>query len=132
MVHIVTDTTTKAEVVGLFVRGQLDLTAVNAFRESLTRATRTSRVVELHLGGVDFIDGCGLSMLMDVMARAQRAGRELRIVDASMCVRRLIEITDTADRLALSLPSLERRRANADEEMEGKALEAMLAPAFRI
>jgi anti-anti-sigma factor len=100
MVHIATDTTTKPDAVGVFVRGQLDLTAASAFREGLTRATRTSRAVELHLGSVDFIDGCGLSMLMDAIARARRAGRELRIVDASRCVCRLIDITDTADSLA--------------------------------
>jgi anti-anti-sigma factor len=101
MVHIATDTTTEPETVGVFVRGQLDLTAASAFREGLTRATRTSRAVELHLGRVDFIDGCGLSMLMDAISRARRAGRELRIVDASRCVCRLIDITDTADSLAL-------------------------------
>src|ERR1700728_1908050 len=100
MVHIATDTTTKPEAIGLFVRGQLDLTAASAFREGLTRATRTSRAVELHLGSVDVIDGCGLSLLMDAIALARRSGRELRIVDASRCVCRLIDITDTADSLA--------------------------------
>jgi anti-anti-sigma factor len=100
MVHIATDTSTKPLAVGLFVRGQLDLTAVGALREGITRATRMSRVVEMHLGNVDFIDGCGLSVLIDAMDRASGAGQEIRIVETSGCVRRLIEITDTADRLA--------------------------------
>jgi anti-anti-sigma factor len=82
------------------VRGQLDLTAVGAFREGLTRATRANRAVEIHLGDVDFIDGCGLSMLIDTMSRAHDADCEIRIVEVSSCVRSLIEITDTAARLA--------------------------------
>lgn len=124
MVHIATDTSTKPDAVGLFVRGQLDLTAMSAFRESLMRATRMRRPVEVHLGYVDFIDGCGLSMLMDAIDRARRAGRELRIVDASRCVRRLIEITDTADRLA-PLPAT---AATASREHLAGAIRARSAP----
>ena len=105
MVHIDTDTTTKPRVVRLLVQGQLDLTAVGAFGEALTRATRLRWPVEIDLAQIDFIDGCGLSMLMNAMSRARRAGRELAIVDASRYVRRLIEITDTADRLPPSFDS---------------------------
>jgi anti-anti-sigma factor len=133
MVHIATDTSTKPRAVGLYVRGQLDLTAVGAFRESLTRATRTSRAVEVHLGNVDFIDGCGLAMLIDAMTRARGAGHEISIVDASGCVRRLIEITDTADRLA-PLPGeavAERARSCDGEELTRMASEAPPSPAFR-
>lgn len=100
MVHIATDTSTKSGAVRLYVRGQLDLTAMGALREGFTRATRMSRIVEVHLGNVDFIDGCGLSVLIDAIDRARRTDQEIRIVEASDRVRRLIEITDTADRLA--------------------------------
>jgi anti-anti-sigma factor len=133
MVHIATDTSTKPRAVGLFVRGQLDLTAVGAFRESLTRATRASRAVELHLGDVDFIDGCGLSILIDAMTRARGAGHEISIVDASVCVRRLIEITDTADRLApLPVESAGGRIKTKDnEEMARIASGAVHGRAFR-
>jgi anti-anti-sigma factor len=133
MVHIATDTSTEPRAVGLFVSGQLDLTAVSAFREGLTRAIRKSRAVEIHLGDVDFIDGCGLSMLIDAMARARRVGHEISIADVSGCVRRLIEITDTADRLApLPIESV-GGRANADdnEEVARMASEAVSRPAFR-
>jgi anti-anti-sigma factor len=132
MVHIATDTSTKPQAVGLFVQGQLDLTAVGVFRESLTRATRMSRVVEIHLGDVDFIDGCGLSVLIDVMARARRAGCGFSIVDASSCVRHLIEITDTADRLApLPTQSLEgSAKAEDDKELARVESEAVHRSAF--
>jgi anti-sigma B factor antagonist len=134
MVHIATDTSTQPEAVGLFVRGQLDLTAVGAFREGLTRAARMSQAVEIHLGDVDFIDGCGLSVLIDAMERAHGAGQALRIVDASGCVRRLIDITDTADRLApLPIESV-GGAAKADDsgEMTRIAAKAVRRPAFRM
>jgi anti-sigma B factor antagonist len=133
MVHIATDTSTKPRAVGLFVRGQLDLTAVSAFRESLTRATRTSRAVEIHLGDVDFIDGSGLSMLIEAMARARKADYEISIVDASDCVRRLIEITDTADRLApLPIESVVgRAKADDSEEVARMTSGAVHRYAFR-
>ncbi len=130
MIHIATDTSTKPRAVGLYVRGQLDLTAVGAFREGLTRATRTSRAVEVHLGNVDFIDGCGLAMLIDAMTRARGAGHEIRIVDASGCVRRLIEITDTADRLA-PLPTGGQAKANDGAGIAYRAMEVAPRSAFR-
>jgi anti-anti-sigma factor len=131
MVHINTDTSTKPRVVRLLVQGQLDLTARGVFGEALTRATRLRWPVELDLAQIDFIDGCGLSMLMNAMSRARRAGRELVIVDASRYVRRLIEMTDTADRLPpLAIGSV-GRRAQADERLAHKALEGTGAPTFR-
>jgi anti-anti-sigma factor len=133
MVHIATDTSTRPRAVGLFVGGQLDLMAVGAFREGLTRATRMSRAVEIHLGNVDFIDGCGLSVLIDAMERARGAGQALRIVDASGCVRRLIDITDTADRLApLPIESVGGgAKADDNGEMTRMTAKAVHRPSFR-
>lgn len=132
MVHIDTDTTTKPRIVRMIVQGQLDLTAVGAFGEALTRATRPRWPVELDLAQIDFIDGCGLSMLINAMSRARRTGRELVIVEASRYVRRLIEITDTADRLPPLLIGAGGGRAQADAQMARKALEGVGTPAFRI
>ncbi|MFZ1153897.1 MAG: STAS domain-containing protein [Solirubrobacteraceae bacterium] len=130
MVHIDTDTTTKPKVVRLLVQGQLDLTAVGAFGEALTRATGLPWPVEINLAQIDFIDGCGLSMLMNAMSRARRAGCELAIVDASRYVRRLVEITGTADRLP-PLLGAEGPSARVDEELARRALAVVGAPAFR-
>jgi anti-anti-sigma factor len=138
MVHIDTDTTTETQAVRLLVQGQLDMMAVSAFGEALTRATCLQRPVEIDLGKVDFIDGCGLSILMNAMGSAQGAGHELTIVGASRHVRRLIEITDTADRLPPLVSPLEGRaaplegRAATDGEMAGKVPQAVRTPAFRI
>jgi anti-anti-sigma factor len=114
MVRIHADITTKPGAVRLRVQGPLDLDAVGAFGEALTRAARRRLPVELDLGEVDFIDGSGLSMLIDADSRVRRAGHELTIIEASRCVRRLIKITDTADRL----PSL------VDEEESLRTLKA--------
>jgi anti-sigma B factor antagonist len=107
MVHIDADTSTEPGVVRLQVRGQLDLLARGVFSEALAWAARMRRPVEVDLGKIDFIDGAGLSMLMEARRRALSAGRRLTIVGASRCVRRLIEITNTAD----SLPLLPRPTA---------------------
>jgi anti-anti-sigma factor len=80
------------------------MTTVSALDEALLRAAGSGGPVELDLGGVDFIDGSGLSVLMDAESRARRTTRELRIVAASRNVRRLIEFTDTADRLSPLAP----------------------------
>jgi len=132
MVHIDTDTTTTPSAVRLIVQGQLDLTAASPFSQAMIRAARLRRTVELDLDKVDFIDGCGLSMLMSAMGRARRAGFELTIVGASRYVCRLIEITGTADRLPPLPHRREARRAQADGELARRALEAVRTPAFRI
>jgi anti-sigma B factor antagonist len=95
MVHI--DTSTRPTATRLSVQGELDLTTVGALDEALIRAARTGGPVEVDLGGVDFIDGSGLGVLMNAGSRAREAGHELRIVAASRSVRRLIDFTDTAD-----------------------------------
>jgi anti-anti-sigma factor len=110
MVHI--DTTTQASAIRLSIQGQLDLTAVSAFDDALTRAARFG-LVEIDLGKVDFIDGSGLSMLLDARSRARRASHRLTIVAASRYVRRLIDITDTADRLPPLPPGPDSRQAQA-------------------
>jgi anti-anti-sigma factor len=110
MVHIDTDTTTEPGVVRLQVRGQLDLLARGVLGEALIWAARLKRPVEVDLGRIDFIDGAGLSLLMEARRRALSAGRRLTIVGASRCVRRLVEITNTADSLPLlTRPSATRR-----------------------
>jgi anti-anti-sigma factor len=95
MVHI--HTSTRPAATRLAVRGQLDMTTMSAFDEALARAARSGGPVEIDLGEVEFIDGSGLSVLMDAESRARQASHELTIVAASRSVRRLIDFTDTAD-----------------------------------
>jgi anti-anti-sigma factor len=75
------------------------MNAEGVFNEALTRAGRPGQRVEVDLGEVDFIDGSGLSMLIGAQSHSHSVGYELVIVGASRPVHRLIEITDTTDRL---------------------------------
>ena len=102
MVHI--DTSNRPAATRLSIQGQLDMASVGALDEALTRAARSGGLVEIDLGEVDFIDGSGLGVLMDAESRAQRASQELTIVAASRNVRRLIDFTDTADRVSPLAP----------------------------
>jgi len=131
MVRIDTDTISKPGVVRLCVHGQLDLEAAGAFDRALTWVERLRRPVEVNLGEVDFIDGSGLSMLMEAHSRAHRAGQPLSIIDASRCVRRLIAITDTAGRVPPCVAVEERERVCAGEEMTVRAREPAGMQAFR-
>lgn len=76
------------------------MTTVSTVDEALARAARSGTPLEIDLAEVDFIDGSGLSVLMDAESRARRTCHELRIVAASRSVRRLIALTDTADRVS--------------------------------
>ena len=110
MVHI--DTIMERDAIRLSVRGDLDISTVDAFDEALGEAVRVRDLVEIDLARVDFIDGSGLSSLMDAEHRARRARHRLRIVAASGYVRRLIDITKTSDRLSPVLPATDRRPAD--------------------
>ena len=97
------------------------MTTVGALDEALIRAARSGGTVEIDLAEVDFIDGSGLSVLMDAESRARRANQELRIVAASSNVRRLIDFTDTADRTPRLAPRA-RRSAHAGRcDLAGQA-----------
>ncbi len=105
------ETSTQRTATRLSIKGQLDMSAVSALDEALLRAADCGGPVELDLGEVDFIDGSGLSALMDAESRARLARHELRIVAASRNVRRLFDFTDTADLLSPLAPDAGARRA---------------------
>jgi anti-anti-sigma factor len=109
LLHI--DTSIQPSATRLSIKGQLDMSAVPALDEALARAADSGGPVELDLGGVDFIDGSGLSVLMDAKSRARLASHELRIVAASRNVRRLIDFTDTAALLSPLAPDAGDQRA---------------------
>jgi anti-sigma B factor antagonist len=132
MVHI--DTTTRPEALRLAVRGQLDLTAEQAFDAALTRAARFAGRLELELdlAAVDFIDGSGLRMLIAAQSRSHRAGRRLTIVDASRPVHRLVWLTGMADRLPPIAVSPGHEIAEVDGPGEIAARRALAAGGSRV
>ena len=102
MVHI--DTSTRPTATRLSIQGELDMTTAGTVDEAIARAAASGSPLEIDLAEVDFIDGSGLSVLMDAESRARRSSHELRIVAASRSVRRLIDLTDTADRVSPLAP----------------------------
>ncbi len=105
------DTSTQQATTRLSIKGQLDMSSASALDEAVARAVDSGGPVELDLGEVDFIDGSGLSVLMDAESRARLASHELRIVAASRNVRRLIDFTDTAELVSPLAPDVGAQRA---------------------
>jgi anti-anti-sigma factor len=84
----------------LAVEGELDLSSVSALEEAVADAlggAEDGGVVELDLGGVTFMDSTGLRGLLTARQRAEAAGRRLRVVAATPAVRRVLELTHTAE-----------------------------------
>lgn len=78
----------------LRVRGDLDVVG----GASLDRTLRDlGDVRALDLSDVEFVDSTGLRSLLAASRRCEAAGRRLVLVDPSAAVRRLLDITATAD-----------------------------------
>ena len=75
------------------VRGDCDI--VNAARIERWLARRGAAAIEIDLSGVTFLDSAGLLVFL----RAVRRNPDLRVVDPSAPVRRVLELTDTVDYL---------------------------------
>lgn len=88
---------TIGETAFVALRGELDLATSRACQQALRRAERaTSGPVVVDLGGLDFIDLCGLRVLLTAAARLD--GR-LRLLPASQPAAMIFELTGTIDRL---------------------------------
>jgi anti-anti-sigma factor len=83
----------------LVASGELDMPA--AFRlesrvDPLLSAGGLEAVV-LDLGDVEFLDSAGLGALLAIRERAQELGVDMAISRASAAVRRILDVTGTAD-----------------------------------
>lgn len=77
--------------------GDLDVAGGARLERVLLDIDDAGRVVHLDLSGVTFVDSTGLRSLLTASRRAQVDGRRLRLVNPSQVVRRLLDITATAD-----------------------------------
>jgi anti-anti-sigma factor len=91
----------------LGVGGQIDSSKAAEFRKHLRTARLEGHTTLVDLANVSFIGSAGLRALLEESEAATNAGDALFIVRPSGVVRRMIEITDTADRLAIVLASNE-------------------------
>ena len=80
----------------LRVHGDVDQDTAPTLRAEVSRHLHTGVVVSLHLGDVTFMDSSGLHVLLASRRRASLVGSELRLVEVSRRVQRLLEITGTA------------------------------------
>ena len=94
------------DVVCVALRGEIDLAAADAVGREL-RTVLDEYVVPLvlDLGDVTFLDSSGMRALLVAHRRSAAEGRALTIVDASLPVRRVIELSGTAAMFALDPPT---------------------------
>jgi anti-sigma B factor antagonist len=85
---------TEGDVYLISVVGELDLSTTQALEAELLRAEASSgsRIV-LDLSGVDFIDSCGLELLVIAKRRSDAAADQLRIRPGGGQVTRLLKLT---------------------------------------
>lgn len=81
----------------LVVIGDLDVAGGARLERVLLDLDDAGRIVQLDLSGVTFVDSTGLRSLLAASRRAQIDGRRLGLVNPSQVVRRLLEITATAE-----------------------------------
>lgn len=77
--------------------GELDLASASGLADQLVRAAEP--VVEVDLTHLTFLDGSGLTALLQAKRRIRDAGHDLRMVGAQGIVRRVFEVTGLSDEL---------------------------------
>jgi anti-anti-sigma factor len=81
--------------------GEIDLTTIGALRAELESAREDAATALLDLSDVTFIDSTGLHLLLETSRDAAATDWPFFIVRPSPVVQRLIEVSGTADLLAL-------------------------------
>jgi anti-anti-sigma factor len=83
------------------VAGEIDLSSVDQLTSELESARREEATVLLDLSAVTFIDSTGLHVLLGASRDSAMSDWPFFIVRPSPVVRRLVEVSGTADVLAL-------------------------------
>jgi len=91
--------------VSVRVSGDVDLASVETLRAALDgKLDGTTGDVDLDASGITFCDSVGLGALLSARGALLAAGRALRLVDPSPCVRRLLQITATSELFGVRNP----------------------------
>jgi anti-anti-sigma factor len=88
--------------------GEIDLSTAAALRRELDTAREEGDTVLLDLSGVTFIDSTGLHLLLETSHSSAVSDWGFFVVRPSEAVRRLIEVSGTADLLTMVDPTAER------------------------
>jgi len=90
------------------VYGEIDLSTVAALRREIDAARHAGVTTVIDLSGVTLIDSTGLQLLLRASRDSATSEWGFFIVRPSDAVRRLIELSHTADLLTLVEPTAER------------------------
>ncbi|MEV7428044.1 STAS domain-containing protein [Nocardioides sp. NPDC092400] len=85
--------------------GEIDLAEVDALRRAAHLAVAAGRDVLVDLGGVTFVDACGLAAIVGVRRVAHAAGLRCHLVHPSRPVRRVAGLTRSENALGWDLPA---------------------------
>ena len=94
------DARRESDVVRLTVRGELDIATAPILATELAAACALDVPdLVLDFAGLTFCDSSGMREVFNTARRCIESGRRLRIVNAQPAIRRVFEMTDTADLL---------------------------------
>jgi anti-sigma B factor antagonist len=83
--------------VRLYLRGELDMATRARVESALIRAEDSgASVIELDLSGLTFMDSSGVHLALDARHRSRARGHGLVLLGGSESVRRVFELTGTA------------------------------------
>jgi anti-sigma B factor antagonist len=85
----------RAEGPLLICRGEMDISATAALEDCISEAQKSGDPIEIDLEEVTFLDSMGLRSLLSLFNRIE--GEPPRVVAASPQVRRVIDLTGTAE-----------------------------------
>jgi anti-sigma B factor antagonist len=91
-----------ANVARVHLHGELDMATAPVLREHFEQECVAERpFVVFDASELSYCDSSGLAILLEAAAQCARRGADMRLVGAQPAVRRVIEITDTAESLNL-------------------------------
>jgi anti-sigma B factor antagonist len=106
LLHVTVEPLEDARVVR--VTGEIDLTTIPVLRRELYAAREEAVTVLLDLSGVTFIDSSGLHLLLELSHSSALSDWGFFVVRPSDVVKRLIQVSGTADLLTMVDPTAER------------------------
>jgi anti-sigma B factor antagonist len=88
--------------------GEIDMSTVDVLRRELDTARAQAPTALLDLSAVTFIDSTGLQLLLEASHRSAVSDWGFFVVRPSRAVRRLIEVSGTADLIMVADPRAKR------------------------
>jgi stage II sporulation protein AA (anti-sigma F factor antagonist) len=91
----------RGAAVALVLSGELDLASADGLTARLAELREEDRAVVLDLDALEFIDSCGLRVILQAAAASRGCGWSFRVTRGSADVARVFEATGVLDRLPL-------------------------------